>query len=747
MKKHDVASVIIPSSVPSLDKGFHYIIPRELQHNVSIGTRVSVPFGKSNRHIDGYIIDFPYEPYLDVLKPIADIKQGEPYFGERQVELAKWMRNEYICNLWDALKCTIPPELDADGKTLTAATIIIDKDSLIEEIESNRIKSIQQIRVLELFVDNDCIPITYILSIAGVSRSVLYTLKKNGYIDFIQIPIIRTPYKDKYENRTTALRPTKQQQTVIDSAKKLVDKSEFAELLLHGVTGSGKTEVYLQTIEHCINKGRGAIVLIPEISLTPQTVERFRGRFGDNVAILHSRLSIGERHDQWMLIKNKKVKIVVGARSAIFAPVDNLGMVVIDEEHEHTYKSGMTPRYDARDVARKRCMTENAVLMLGSATPSVETYYRAKQGKCLFFEMTERANNSKLPEIEIIDMRQELDNGNRTIFSNKLRQHIEENIAQCRQTILFLNRRGHSTFVICRKCGYVVKCLNCNIPMTYHQNNSRLICHYCGYTEKNPAACPKCESNYIRYFGTGTQKVEQDVKESFPEAVVIRMDTDTTTRKNAHDDILNKFKENEAAILIGTQMIAKGHDFPGVTLVGVLAADGMLNVGDFRASERTFQLITQVAGRAGRGDNLGKVLIQAYNTDNFSILAACNHDYQGFYQDEISMRKQLKFPPFVDLVSILITSESDGNARKIAVRIKNYINEQTEGYKQYIEIIGPLKAPLYRLKNRYRWRIIIKTACIDDIRNTLRNIVEGNVADSKKNGVNVIIDINPVNML
>lgn len=747
MGKNKVAAVIVPSSVPSLDKGFHYFVPDELEQTVNVGSKVTVPFGNNDRHIEGYVIDFPHQLYHGDIKSIISVKPGQPFFGKKQVELARWMKNEYLCNLWDALKCTIPPDVDTGGKVITVAVCTTDKQHIIEEIESNRIKSIQQIRVLELFIDNECIPVPYILSIAGVSKSVLSTLKNKGFIDFKQIPVTNTHSSDMNICNTEALKPSKEQAHVITDIEQIIDENKFAEALIYGVTGSGKTEVYLQTIEHCINSGLSAIVLIPEIALTPQTVERFRGRFGDNIAILHSRLSMGEKHEQWMLIKNKKVKIVVGARSAVFAPVDNLGMIVIDEEHENTYKSGMTPRYDARDVARKRCKDENAVLLLGSATPSVESYYRAKQGKCLLFKMKYRANNSVLPDVEIADMKKELDEGNRTIFSKTLREEIQKNIFESQQTILFLNRRGYSTFVMCRKCGYVVKCNNCNISMTYHQNSSRLICHYCGYTEKNPEICPKCASRHIRYFGTGTQRVEEDIKREFADAHVIRMDADTTVRKNSHESLLNKFKQNEKGILIGTQMIAKGHDFPRVTLVGVLAADSMLNIGDFRASERTFQLITQVSGRAGRGQIPGRVIVQAYNTEDFSIKAACNHDYERFYNDEIIVRKQLNFPPFADMISVLLISKSDANARRAANNIKTDIVKNLGAAASGTEVLGASRPPLYKLRNRYRWRIIIKTSCIDEVRNVLRNIEKSYIAHNKKSGVNMIIDVNPVNVL
>lgn len=747
MRERRAASVIVPSSLPSLDKGFCYLLPDRLQDSVGVGYRVKVPFGKNNRIIDGYIVGFPQEACGNDLKEVKSVESGFPCFGQRELRLAEWMRDEYLCTLWDALKCMISPALEAGGKTVRAAFLTLDREDVIDAIENSRIKSIQQLRILELLAENGCVPVPYILSVSGASREALNSLKKKGYIDFKNLSVIRDPYKNRDVPRTLPLQATHEQKTIIDGITGFIEKSSFAEALIYGITGSGKTEVYMQTIEYCIRKGKGAIVLVPEISLTPQTAERFKGRFGGDVAVLHSRLSPGERHDQWMLIKDKKVRVVVGARSAVFAPVDNLGLIIIDEEHENTYKSEMTPKYHARDVARQRCMNENAVLVLGSATPSVETYHKAQKGEMHLFRMCERANNAQLPHVEIVDMREELNEGNRTIFSRKLREEIKGNIMKGEQTILFLNRRGHSTFIICRGCGYVVKCPGCNISLTYHLNNSRLICHYCGFTEKNPERCPKCGSKHIRYFGSGTQKAEEAIKKEFENVSVARMDMDATTRKNSHESILKEFKEKRVDILIGTQMVTKGHDFPNVTLVGVLAADSLLNIGDFRSSERTFQLITQVAGRAGRGELPGKVIIQTYNTEDFSIKAACDQDYTAFYDNEIKLREKLGFPPFVDLVSILLSGESDKNTLNVSQQIKEELDKRLKMNGCEYKILGPGRPALFRLKNRYRWRIVIKTGNLNILRNVIRNAKDDFLKIAKKLGVTVNIDINPINML
>jgi len=632
-------------------------------------------------------------------------------------------------------------------KHIRVAFLNMPREEIIHEIESNRIKRIQQIRVLEMLLDNEYISVADIIRFSGVSASVLNTLKKYGYIDFKNIEVNREPVKSHSIKRTCALVPTPQQAEALDKILRELSKEEFGEILLHGVTGSGKTEVYLQLIQEVINMGKQAIVLVPEISLTPQMVERFKGRFGEDVAVLHSRLSLGEKYDQWRLIRDGKIKVAVGARSAVFAPFSRLGMIIIDEEHENSYKSEITPKYHAADIARKRCQEDKALLIYGSATPSVETYYRALQGKMLLVEMTKRANNMVMPEIHIVDMRKELEEGNRSIFSRKLADEIKKNIQARQQSILFLNRRGYASFVLCRSCGKAITCMNCNVTLTYHATDERLICHYCGYTERVPKTCPRCKSSYIRHFGIGTQKVEEELLKNFQGCTVIRMDIDTTTYKNSHEDILKAFREKNIDIMVGTQMIAKGHDFPNVTLVGVLAADSLLNTGDYRASERTFQLIMQVSGRAGRGEIPGRVVIQTYNTEDFSITAACNYDYATFYKQEIIIREKLCYPPFTNIGTVIVSSTNDKIALDVAKWARKNIINLFEDCKDKPLILGPSRAPLSKIKSKYRWRIVIKCKNMDKLIYTLRETSDSFYAQRKKNNVELSIDINPLNML
>lgn len=502
--------------------------------------------------------------------------------------------------------------------------------------------------------------------------------------------------------------PTPEQSNAINTISSTLGDTGLKEFLLHGVTGSGKTEVYIQIIKEGIKRGFGAIVLVPEISLTPQTVKRFIERLGDKVAVFHSRLSKGEKYLEWEKVNSGKAKVVVGARSALFTPVKNLGIVIIDEEHDTSYKSGQSPYYHAREVAEKLCELNNATLVLGSATPDISTYYRAVNGEIKLIELKKRTNNKSLPQTDIVDMREELVSGNKTIFSTKLYDEIKLNLSKKEQTILFLNRRGYSTFVNCRKCGFVAKCRNCNIALTYHMDTNSLECHYCGAKFKNPDICPICKEKYIKYFGIGTQKIESAVQKVFPEASVVRMDLDTTTKKNSHEEILSKFRDENIDILIGTQMIAKGHDFPNVTLVGVMAADTSLNSNDFYSAERTFDLLTQVSGRAGRAEKNGRVIIQTYESDNYSIVSAKEHDYNKFYSQEILLREQLNYPPFCDITLINVSSDNEAkvieDSRNIRIIFEEYFKDNEK-----VIVLKEIPAPISKIKNKYRFRIIIKS--------------------------------------
>ena len=747
-----IAEVIIQSNAKDLNRVFDYKIPTEYEENALelIGARVLVSFARRKELEEGYIVNIKESTEYEV-KEIAKVE--EKYLNNEKIELANWMSKRYFCNIADCLKLMLPPGSTrkvsnrVKEKSVNFVTLKKDEDEIEFDIETGKLKSAKQIRILKFLLENGDALISDIEMFADGSRAIVNTLCKNGYTEIIEKKIERNPFEFKEIERTTKLTLTEEQANAFRTVCDSMDDMLFSEFLLYGVTGSGKTEVYLQLIEKALNEHKSSILLVPEISLTPQTVNRFIARFGkENIAVLHSKLSIGERYDEWNKINDGRAKIVIGARSAIFAPVKDLGLIIIDEEHDSSYKSEMTPKYDAKEVARFMCKEANVPLLLGSATPDIDTFYRAKNEEIMLLELKNRANNASLPDIEIIDLREELAKGNKSMISTRLYEEIQKNINDKKQTILYLNRRGFSTFVMCRNCGYTVKCKNCNINLTYHSNTNKLKCHYCGYEEKLVTKCPSCGSEQIRYFGTGTQKLEYEINKLFPNASTIRMDIDTVSKKNSHEQILEKFKNDNIDILIGTQMVVKGHHFPNVTLVGVIAADGSLNIDDFRANERTFQILTQVAGRAGRGEDKGRVIIQTYNPDNFSIECAKKQDYNLFYNTEISLRKQLKYPPFCDIILIGFTSVIEQEVAKVAGKIHEYLKNRVLRENIGIILYKALPSPIDKIKNKYRWRILIKCKFGDDITDLIYDVLE-EFQKLKSKSTKITIDLNPNNMM
>ena len=598
-----VAEVILNSKAKQLNRTFDYNIPKEMESIILVGSKVLVPFGRFKKLEEAHVVKIKEKSEYEI-KDIAKVENG---LTNNQIELANWIAKRYFCNVSDCIRLMQTPGTNAkdinkriQDKKINVVYLKKDFEEINFEIETKKLKSEKQIKILNFVKDNEGCTIPDIEMFTDCSRAIVNTLIKNEYLEIVEQKVERNPLETKNIENTSNLKLTQEQQEAFDKVSASIDYNEYEEFLLYGVTGSGKTEVYLQLIDKVIKKEKSAIVLVPEISLTPQMLDRFISRFGkEQIAVLHSKLSIGERHDEWERIKENKAKIVIGARSAIFAPVKDLGIIIIDEEHDSSYKSEASPKYDAKEVAKKIAKQADVPLVLGSATPDLKTYYNSKEAqKITLLELTKRANNSNLPKVEIVDLKQELANGNRSMLSFDLYQAIEQNLKDKLQTILFLNRRGYSTFIMCRNCGYTVKCKNCNISMTYHSYENKLKCHYCGYEENVVTKCPECGSDKIRYFGTGTQKLEQEIQKQFPQAKTIRMDVDTVTKKNSHEQILNKFKNEDIDILIGTQMVVKGHHFPKVTLVGVIAADSSLNIDDYRATERTFQILTQVARKS-----------------------------------------------------------------------------------------------------------------------------------------------------
>ncbi|MDQ1913179.1 primosomal protein N' [Paenibacillus sp. GD4] len=620
--------------------------------------------------------------------------------------------------------------------------------------------------------DSRPIRLTDLLSKLNISAGTVKSLAERGWLRIEEVEVLRDPYADRAFQPTSPLPLTPEQQAVYGRIRDTLEERSHRVFLLQGVTGSGKTEVYLQSIQTCLDQGREAIVLVPEISLTPQMVERFKGRFGNAVAVLHSRLSHGERYDEWRKIMRKQVKVVIGARSAIFAPFTNIGLIIIDEEHESSYKQEESPKYHAREVAAARASRLGAVVVLGSATPSLESMYRTTQEAAIeagtarppyeLLTMASRVEGRPLPPVHIVDMREELKSGNRSMFSRALYKAIQERLDKKEQTVLLLNRRGYATFVMCRTCGYVAECPHCDISLTYHQNAKVIRCHYCGYAQQELSACPECQSEHIRHFGTGTQRVEEELSKLFPGIRVIRMDIDTTTEKGSHEKWLTMFRNRQADVLLGTQMVAKGLDFPHVTLVGALAADSVLNLPDFRASERSFQLLTQVAGRAGRHHLPGEVFVQTYTPEHYSILTASKHDYNSFIRKELLIRKVHNYPPFHRLILITLSHEQvpllirSGEA--LAARLKELARECTavevvgsvpQGrpgalFKPVeLEVLGPVASPISRIKDRYRFQCMVKYRGETDAADLVRQAAAVLDDAVKQQKLTISIDVDP----
>ena len=749
-----VAEIILNSNAKELNRVFDYNIPETMVYKAMVGSRVFVQFGNRKQLEEGFIIGIKESSEFK-LKSIEKIV-NENGLTEEKVELAKWMARRYFCNISECIKLMLPPgtttkiiENRIKEKNENFVTII-DEEVVESDIEEDKFKSAKQVRILKFLLDNGETNMADLLLFTDTTRDAVKALEKKNYITIEKKQVERNPFFHKVERQSKKLEFTEEQQNSYNEISDKMDKNKYEEYLIYGVTGSGKTEIYLQLIEKALNNNKTSIMLVPEISLTPQTVDRFIARFGEeNIAVLHSKLSIGERFDQWNKIKSGQAKIVIGARSAIFAPVQNLGIIIIDEEHDSSYKSESTPRYNAKDVARYLCYESNIPLVLGSATPDTGSLYRTMKKQSVLLRLNKRANNAKLPEIEVVDLREELSKKNKSMLSEKLQESIKENLENKKQTILFLNRRGFSTFVMCRDCGYTAKCKNCDITLTYHKSTNKLKCHYCGYETKVITKCPECGSENIRYFGTGTQKLESEINTLFPEAKTIRMDVDTVTKKNSHEKILTDFKENKADILIGTQMVVKGHHFPNVTLVGVIAADGSLNMNDYRANEITFQILTQVAGRAGRGEDAGKVIIQTYNPDNFTIECVKQQNDEMFYNTEMRLRKQLKYPPFCDIIVIGVSSKDEQITMKVAQSLHKYLKDRVENENIGIMLYKALPAPIDKIKNKYRWRILIKCKFGEDIIDLMNNTMEKaqTIKYCKNGDANISIDVNPTNMI
>ncbi|MDL4840011.1 primosomal protein N' [Aquibacillus rhizosphaerae] len=800
-----IAKVVVDVPASQTNRVFDYNIPSKFAGSVHKGMRVIVPFGP--RKIMGFVLDLTDESDFDRLKDISDLMDVTPVLTSELLDLGKWLSEQTLSFYISVFQAMLPQVLKAkykkelhkltseelpyqleeifafrdyisydefierDGhhgnlqKAISDGVLEINylvnsretvkKESMItvnresylveEELANLSKQAVKQRQLLSHFIKYpEPISQKTLLEQLKTTRASLKPLLEQGILKETKQEVYRNPYREDKYPETKALPLTNQQSEAIEPILSSIKQKVHQVFLLHGVTGSGKTEVYLQSIQEVINKGKEAIVLVPEIALTPQMVERFKGRFGSNVAVLHSALSAGEKFDEWRKIQRKQVKVVVGARSAIFAPFENVGIIIIDEEHETSYKQEEHPRYHARDVAIYRGEKHDCPVILGSATPTLESFARAQKGIYKLLTLSKRMNDAKMPKVNIVDMRDELHKGNRSMFSTKLKEEIELRLKKQEQIVLFLNRRGYSTFVMCRDCGHVIECPHCDIALTYHRKNERLKCHYCAHEKQMPSHCPDCESDTIRYFGTGTQKVEEALSEMIPEARVIRMDVDTTRRKGSHEKLLTQFGRHEADILLGTQMIAKGLDFGKVTLVGVLAADSLLHLPDFRASEKTFQLLTQVSGRAGRHSLPGEVVVQTYTPEHYSVQLASEYNFEQFFKQEMNMRKTFQYPPYYFLTLITVSHPNQVRVVEVTKTIVQLLNKHLS---EQARILGPTPSPLTRVKDRYRYQCMVKYKNEPNQRKIIKKILSFYDAEIQKKDLLIQVDLQPYQLM
>ena len=703
------ANVIVDISLDKLDKTFQYRIPEGIQDLIQPGVQVDIPFG--SRTLTGYVIEVTDDAEFDVAKTkeLIGVHKGSVPIESQLIALAGWMRKNYGSTMNQALKTVLPIKKQTKQVEHRSVTLGIPKGEAMQKLALFEAKHYTaKARLLRELIEEERIDYALVTQKLNVSAATIRGMSEQGIVVIETMTSYRNPV-EHLAQKEYRLKLNEEQQRVVDTVTHDWDEGRRQTYLLKGVTGSGKTEVYMELIAHVLAEGRQVIVLIPEIALTYQTVMRFYNRFGDRVSIMNSRLSQGERYDQFERAKSGDIDIMIGPRSALFTPFERLGLIIIDEEHETSYKSENAPRYHAREVAIERARMNQASVVLGSATPSVESYYQAKNGNYKLLELNKRVKDQKLPECEVVDLREELKEGNRSILSTRLQDLMEERLEKGEQTMLFLNRRGVSGFISCRACGYVVKCPHCDVSLSQHAGG-RMVCHYCGYEEPQPKVCPSCGSKYLGGFKAGTQKIEELVKKRFPQASVLRMDYDTTRTKDSYEKILQAFANREADILIGTQMIVKGHDFANVTLVGVLAADMSLKVADFHASERTFQLLTQAVGRAGRGEKPGQAIIQTYDPEHFAIQTAKVQDYEAFYEQEIAYRGMLSYPP----VSNLLVVHVMGGQEPLVARTANLIAEKLKSAitksGRRVLVVGPADASVAKVNDVYRKMVYMKAA-------------------------------------
>ena len=749
------ADIIVDISHEKLDKTFQYRVPERLRDRLEPGACVMIPFGNGNRLIKGYVVSIGEQCQFapEKIKDIAGLPEKETGVEDKMITLAAWIRRNYGCTMIQALKTVLPAKQSVKKLEHRQLVRLMTREEILSLLgECERKKQVAKARLLKALAEQETIPYEWITGKLGVSTAAVNSIVKSGAAKLVSSESYRNPVKmQSLEAKRNTL--SEEQQTIVTEVLKDFDAGKRQTYLIHGITGSGKTEVYMQLIGEMIQRGRQAIVLIPEIALTYQTLLRFYQRFGDRVSVMNSTLSPGEKYDQCERAKAGEIDVIIGPRSALFTPFPNLGLIVMDEEQENSYKSESTPKYHARETAQEVAELYGASVVLGSATPSLEAYYRAGRGEYRMFRLTKRLTGGELPVVYTVDLRQELQEGNRSIFSRKLQELMTDRLNKGQQTILFLNRRGYAGFVSCRSCGEVMKCPHCDVSLSEHRGG-KLICHYCGYTQPMPKLCPKCGSKYILGFKAGTQQIEEKLKELYPGVRTLRMDADTTRTKDSYEKILSSFANGEADILVGTQMIVKGHDFPKVTLVGILAADLSLNASDYRAGERTFQLLTQAVGRAGRGVLPGEAVIQTYQPDHYAITCAAAQDYKSFYEEEILYRELSGYPPVAHMLAVQIYGKEEENVKQLALRLTDVVKsnmdflseQQKEQSENKIQVLGPAPANISRINDIYRYVFYVKHGEYDTLVN-VKDRVEETLRQWQPRQLSIQFDFDPVNML
>ena len=743
MTREQYADVIVDISHEKVDRPFQYRVPESLAGSLEAGMCVMVPFGSGNKLIKGYVMEVSSRCKFDPekTKEIAKVADDGVAAQDKTMALAGWLRRNYGSTMIQAVKTVLPAKKAVGRLEHKSLQRIMGKEEILSLLgECTRKKQRAKARLLQELVSQEEIPFEWITGKLGVSSSAVKSLEREGAVRVVSRRRFRNPVK--FTERDSMLPVLSfAQQKIVDSVIADFDQGRRGAYLIHGITGSGKTEVYMRLIGETLKRGRQAIVLIPEIALTYQTLLRFFRRFGDRVSVMNSTLSQGEKYDQCARARNGEVDVVIGPRSALFTPFPNIGLIVIDEEHESSYKSESMPKYHARETAIEVARLHGASVVMGSATPSLEAYFRARAGEYTLFTLKERLTGGMLPQVHIVDLREELRAGNRSIFSRKLQELLEERLKKGEQSMLFLNRRGYSGFISCRACGHVMKCPHCDVSLAEHRNGM-LMCHYCGFQTAKPPVCPRCGSKYIMGFRAGTQQIEEKLKEMFPGVRTLRMDADTTRTKDSHERILSAFAAGEADVLIGTQMIVKGHDFPNVTLVGAIAADLSLCTGDFRAGERTFQLLTQAAGRAGRGSLPGQMVIQTYQPDHYAIVRAARQDYEGFYEEEILYREMLGYPPAAHMLAVQIYAKEEDKGMRLA----ELLAQSAKKTPVNLQIIGPAAASIGRINDIFRFVFYVKQQNYDKLIQT-KDVLEKEIKRLQPKGETVQFDFDPLNVL